>query len=148
MFMNRIHLNTKIYRIILIFTIITLSLSFLISLKPVFAQVLVAIDDEYTMLEDDVLSVVAPGVAANDSYTGSLTVFKDSDPATGSLTLDTTGAFTYTPPLDYNGFVTFTYHITDDFGSSSPAIVTITVTAINDPPVSYTHLTLPTKRIV
>ncbi|MEJ2750123.1 MAG: cadherin-like domain-containing protein [Anaerolineae bacterium] len=135
--MKRIYLNAKFHRVILIVTIISLSLLFLISLKPVFAADPIAVDDAYTTPEDIEKLIDAPGVAANDSGdVGTLTVLLDSNPLVGNLTLDKTGAFTYTPPLNYNGLVTFTYHLTDALGTSSPAVVTITVTAVNDPPTA------------
>src|SRR5205807_7644887 len=60
------------------------------------------------------------------------------------------GGFTYTPTANFNGADTFTYTASDGHGGTAIANVTLTVAAVNDPPVavadSYsatenTHLT-------
>jgi hypothetical protein len=60
-------------------------------------------------------------------------------PAGGSLTLNPNGTFSYTPPTNYNGPVTFQYQVNDGQGQgnslSAPATVSITVTPVNDKPV-------------
>jgi hypothetical protein len=51
---------------------------------------------------------------------------------------ETAGTVTYTPDLDYNGEDSFTFHVYDGMATSTPeTTVTITVTPVNDPPVSY-----------
>lgn len=61
-------------------------------------------------------------------------------PAGGSLTVNSDGTFSYTPPLDYNGPVTFQYRVNDGQGQgnslSDPATVTINVAPINDEPAT------------
>ncbi len=53
----------------------------------------------------------------------------------GSLIIKGDGAYTFTPALDYNGaFPAITYTITDGKGETASASLTITVTAVNDPP--------------
>jgi hypothetical protein len=90
--------------------------------------------DSYQTIEDYQLMVSAPGVLTNDTGTG-LTAVLASAVNTGTLDLQSTGAFTYTPPADYSGLVTYTYSATVP-GASQTALVTITVTAANDPPVA------------
>jgi len=93
--------------------------------------------DGYTVSEDRVLVVPAPGVLGNDGDANgdSLTVHPESDPASGTLALYADGGLVYTPTLDWNGMVTFTYHVHDTGSAVSQiARVTITVTARNDPP--------------
>ena len=126
------------YRLSLIFIIVTLPLSLVFSLSAVLASAPIVQDDNYATNEDTPLIVAAPGVLANDTGSGSgvLTAVKDSDPVGGTLVLSSAGAFTYTPALDFNGVVTFTYHANDDGGDSTTAVVTITVTAVNDAPVA------------
>ncbi len=98
----------------------------------------IAVDDSYTATEDVVLNVaVAAGLLANDSdVDSSLTAVLLAPPASGSLSIDTNGSFIYTPAANANGVVTFTYRAYDGEIYSSPATVTITITAVNDAPVA------------
>jgi VCBS repeat-containing protein len=98
----------------------------------------VASNDTYTVAEDGVLNVAAPGVLSNDSDPegGLLSAVLDSGPANGSVTLNADGSFTYTPNANFNGNDSFTYTATNGSTSSSPATVTITVSAVNDVPVA------------
>jgi VCBS repeat-containing protein len=94
-------------------------------------------DDSYTTPEDTTLTVVAPGVLANDSDVDGdvLTSILVTGPAHGVLTLNTNGSFTYTPVLNYNGPDSFTYKANDGQADSpTNAVVSITVTPVNDPP--------------
>jgi len=96
----------------------------------------VAEDDGYTTPEDTSLAVAAPGVLGNDSDgdlpPNPLTAVLEDGPVTGSLDLRTDGSFAYTPTLDYNGVVTFTYYVSDGLAVSPPATVVITVTPVCD----------------
>ena len=56
--------------------------------------------------------------------------------ATATLTLNADGSFDYTPDADFNGDDSFTYFANDGQADSAPATVTITVNAVNDPPVA------------
>jgi hypothetical protein len=56
-----------------------------------------------------------------------LAVIKVSDPAHGTLTLNSNGSFVYTPTTDYFGTDQFTYKLTDGKAFSAPATVTLTV---------------------
>ena len=71
----------------------------------------VAADDNYTVAEDGVLTVAAPGVLANDTDADgdTLTAQLVSGPADGTLALNADGSFTYTPAADANGPDSFTY---------------------------------------
>jgi len=57
-------------------------------------------------------------------------------PASGTLELNADGSFVYTPPGDFNGTVTFKYRVNDGTTTSDPITVTLTVAAVNDPPVA------------
>jgi len=98
----------------------------------------VADDNGYSTDEDIPLNVPAPGVLYGDSDDNgdALTAVKDDDPVNGILDFSSDGAFVYTPALNYNGVVTFTYHANDTISDSNTALVTITVTAQQDPPVA------------
>ncbi|UCD37354.1 MAG: tandem-95 repeat protein [Fidelibacterota bacterium] len=98
----------------------------------------VAQDDAYSGSEDTPLTVDAPGVLANDTDVDGdpLTATLVDGPAEGSLTLNADGSFTYTPASGYNGTATFTYQASDGDLASNTATVSITVSAVNDPPVA------------
>src|SRR6266850_1176965 len=93
-------------------------------------------DDSYTTPEDTTLTVNATGVLANDSDVDGdpLNAVLVSGPTHGTLTLNSDGSFSYTPALNYNGPDSFTYKANDGQADSAPAMVSITVTPVNDPP--------------
>jgi len=96
-------------------------------------------DDTYITDEDTPLTVVAPGVLANDSdVDGDVLVVATliDSPVYGSLTLNSDGSFSYTPDADFNGDDSFSYVASDGFAGSNIATVTITVSPVNDAPVA------------
>lgn len=64
-----------------------------------------------------------------------LTATLGTGPSHGTLALAGTGAYTYTPALNYNGPDSFTYAASDGIASTN-ATVNITVTPVNDAPVA------------
>jgi VCBS repeat-containing protein len=100
----------------------------------------VAVNDAYTTPEDTTLTVAAPGVKGNDSDPDPGDTFDAllvAQPQHGTLTLNASGAFTYTPAANYNGPDAFTYRLRDAGGLfSGTATVSLTVTPVNDPPVA------------
>ena len=100
-----------------------------------------AVDDFYTTAEDFKLEV-SPlnGVLKNDSGFAPgnpLTAMLVTDVANGALIFAPDGSFTYTPDKDWFGVEQFTYRVDDNGIYIGTATVTITVVAINDPPVAY-----------
>jgi VCBS repeat-containing protein len=97
-----------------------------------------AFNDSYSVNEDSVLTVNAPGVLANDTdVEGSpLSATLVTQPTHGTLTFNANGSFTYTPHLNFHGTDTFTYQVSDGQLESNVATVTITVNEINDAPVA------------
>ncbi|MGE5609601.1 MAG: Ig-like domain-containing protein, partial [Bacillota bacterium] len=94
-------------------------------------------DDAYETNEDVPLVVDAEtGLLANDADVNGtdLTIAVETQPAHGTLALNTDGSFTYTPEANWNGVDTFTYHVNDGLASSGTATVTITVNLLNDVP--------------
>lgn len=99
----------------------------------------VAKADAYPAAEDTALSVGAgAGVLANDSDPDgpAMSAVLVAAPAHGSLTLFPDGAFSYLPDADWSGTDTFRYRASDGLDSSAPVTVTLSVAAVNDPPVA------------
>ncbi len=94
----------------------------------------VAGDDSFTTKEDTFLSGT---VATNDSDVdgGALVFSLIGGPIVG-LTFNPDGTFSYSPPLNSNGPVTFDYQVDDGKGGTDTATVTINVTPVNDAPVA------------
>ncbi len=98
----------------------------------------VASPDAYTVDEDLLLTVPAPGVLANDSdVDGDLLVaMLVAGPTHGTLAFNTNGSFLYRPNTNFNGTDSFVCKASDGSLNSSNATVTITVNPVNDPPVA------------
>jgi len=98
----------------------------------------VAVDDSYTVEQDTVLTVSAPGVLGNDTDADGDTMeaTRTAFPAHGTSTMSPNGSFTYTPYSEYVGTDTFQYKVNDGTDDSAIATVTITVTEAGgqDPP--------------
>ena len=95
-----------------------------------------AVDDDYSIDEDTVLTVEAPGVLANDTDVDGqvLTATLLRGPERGNLSLRSDGSFTLLPGGNLHGTYTFTYAATDTSAAADQAVVTIEVKPINDPP--------------
>lgn len=106
--------------------------------------------NSYSVNEDAVLTVpVATGVLANDTSqtSASLTAAINTQPANGSVTLNSNGSFTYTPNGNFFGTDTFTYIASDGTNQSAATTVTVTVNAQPDAPVAVADsLTISNSR--
>ena len=107
----------------------------------------VAQDDPYTTQEDTPL-VITPllndvdidgdtlrvqsinGVALTPGVAQSIAV------PNGSVSVAANGALTFIPAPDFNGVTRFAYVVSDDQGGTATAVISITVVAVNDPPVA------------
>jgi VCBS repeat-containing protein len=99
----------------------------------------VAAADSYSTNEGQTLNVGARnGVLDNDTDgdRDGLTAFLVSGPASGTLTLEPNGGFSFAPAAGFAGTVTFSYEAGDGTVRSNTAAVTITVNAVNGPPTS------------
>lgn len=107
----------------------------------------VAWGDAYSTIEDMPMFVPPPGVLDNDEDVDGdlLTAVKDSDPVSGTLTLNADGSVIYTPIPDYYGVVTFTYHAHDEIEDSNVVTVLITVRGENDAPLAVDNVYTTTK---
>ena len=94
----------------------------------------VAADAAATTAEDTAKSGTLP--AASDADGDPVSYAKASNPAHGSVTVSTGGAYTYTPAANYNGADSFAYTVSDGRGGSNTYTVALTVTPVNDAPVA------------
>jgi subtilisin family serine protease len=96
----------------------------------------VATDDTATTTEDAAVSIP---VLANDTDEDGdgLSVSGVGSPANGTALLDPSGtAIQYTPVPGYSGTDAFSYTISDGAGGADAAAVTVTITAVDDPPTA------------
>jgi VCBS repeat-containing protein len=93
--------------------------------------------DSYELNEDEPLSIDVPGVLANDSDLDGdeLIASIQTLPANGIVTLQSDGAFVYSPSQDFFGLDGFTYLATDG-QASSIAAVSLKVNSLNDVPTA------------
>ena len=99
----------------------------------------VADDETYAATEDTILNVpVSSGVLVGDTDADGnpLTAVLVDSPATGTLTFNSNGAFSYVPAANASGTVSFTYRASDGTLTSNLATVTINIAAVNDAPVA------------
>lgn len=117
--------------------IVTSEMTTTLSTQAIGSNDPIAHTDGYETNEDDLLTVTAPGVLANDvnGNISELTAVLVNDVQTGTLTLDTDGSFIYSPPLNFNGAVSFTYVAHDGVADSEETTVEITVLPQNDAPI-------------
>ncbi len=93
-----------------------------------------AVDDAVTTPED---TPVNTAVLANDHSIDEATAIAIvSSPAHGTATLEADRTITYSPDPDWFGTDTYTYRVSDTTGDTDTAVVTVTVTPVDDgPPV-------------
>ena len=84
--------------------------------------------------EDTPVDVTFQAVSPSN---GTITYSVVANPSHGQLT-GSGSSRTYTPAPDYNGSDSFTYRANDGTGNSNTATVSITIAAVNDPPVAAT----------
>ena len=98
-----------------------------------------AVDDNYTVQEDTVRNVAAPGVLGNDTDPNGdpLQAFVLVGPLhEASFTLNLDGSFSYRPLPNYDSTDQFTYRACDPGGECDSATVFLTIVGANDPPVA------------
>ncbi len=86
--------------------------------------------DDYTVAEDS--GATDFDVLANDE--SGLTLVSVSTPDAGGSASIVNNRIRYTPAADFNGSETFRYSARNAAGRTASAVVTVTVTAVNDPP--------------
>ncbi|WP_309386122.1 Ig-like domain-containing protein, partial [Cerasicoccus frondis] len=96
-------------------------------------QAPIATSASFTLAEDTELSNLLSGT---DPDGDTLTFSLASQPSHGVLSLAADGAFTYTPPLNYNGADAFSFQVDDGQAVSAPSTVSLTITPVNDAPTA------------
>ncbi|WP_178130441.1 Ig-like domain-containing protein [Reyranella sp. CPCC 100927] len=86
-----------------------------------------------TTVED---TPVSGRVTATDADGDALTYARDGGPANGSVVVNLDGTYTYTPNPNYFGPDSFTVLVSDGNGGTTTVTINVTVTPVNDPPVS------------
>ena len=84
-------------------------------------------------------------LTATDVDGDPLTFTKATDPAHGTVIVNSDGTYTYTPATNYTGPDSFTYTVSDGNGGTVTKTVTINVTPVNDAPV-ISAITAPPSR--
>ena len=92
--------------------------------------------DDSAMTDEDTAVTLDLLANASDVDGDALSAEILSGPSHGRLSLNEDGSFTYTPDANYHGPDGFTYRVSDGSLSSAAATVSLTVTAVNDAPVS------------
>ena len=92
----------------------------------------VAVDDTYTVVSGQSLTVTAPGVLANDTNADEMPLSATlvTAPTNGQLMLNDDGSFSYTPNVGFSGTDSFTYTATDGYFTSAPATVSLTIYSV------------------
>jgi hypothetical protein len=93
-------------------------------------QAPVANADDYELNQDETLSInAALGLLANDAALAGLglTAVLVSEPAHGTLSLESDGSFTYLPQSGYSGDDSFAYQANAEGSTSLPVQVSLTI---------------------
>ena len=93
----------------------------------------VALNGSATTAEDIAVTITLGG---SDVEGVTLTYAVVNGPAHGTLGAVNGNSVTYTPAANFNGTDTFTFRANDGASNSTVAVVTITVTPVNDPPTA------------
>jgi len=101
----------------------------------------IAVNDNYSAVEDEFLNISAPGVLCNDSDPddgpSDLSAEIVSNTSHGDISLNSNGSFSYDPDNNFYGVDSFTYQASDGLNYSNIATVTINISNINDAPVAF-----------
>ena len=103
--------------------------------QQVLNQAPTAQPDTASTTEDTAVTIA---VLANDTDPdgNALTIVGFVSPSHGTVVVNAGTSVTYTPATNYAGPDTFAYTVSDGQGGATTGTVTITVTAVNDPPVA------------
>ena len=94
-----------------------------------------ALNDNVTLAEDSSVTLI---LMANDP--GDRTIAIVDDPDFGTIVINEDGSVTYIPADDYYGDDEFTYSLIGDEGETDTAVVSVSVSPVNDSPVALDDL--------
>lgn len=107
----------------------------------------VAVSREITLVEDGSVDIAVTATDAEGQLDASSVAIVTA-PASGVLTPVVAGTWRYQPNANYNGTDAFTFSYADTDGLvSTPGVVSITVTPINDVPVSLADTASTSERV-
>jgi hypothetical protein len=92
-------------------------------------------DDSATLAEDEVTTIAALANDLNAQQPGFAPIIVDA-PVHGQITINADGTFSFAPEKDWHGEDHFSYKLSDGHVDSNLAIVSLTVTPVNDAPVA------------
>jgi len=95
----------------------------------------IANDDTASVIEDSSGNQLNVRANDNDPDNNPLSIVSVSAPSHGTATFTSTHVY-YTPQTNYAGSDSFSYTIADGQGGTDTGMVTVTITPVNDPPVS------------
>jgi len=111
---------------------VTITVTVVANTPPVANDTPVATDEDISL--DITVDSVASDTGGGDSL--AFDNFDATSAEGGTVVVDPANTIlTYTPAPDFNGLDTFSYFVTDGLDSSNMATVTVTVNAVDDPPV-------------
>lgn len=96
-------------------------------------------NDSLTTTEDAPLSIALVDLLANDGDLedgGTLTIANSTQPSNGTLINDSNGNYLYIPNPDFKGSDSFAYTVSDRDGGTVSAVVSLSVTSVNDLPIA------------
>jgi VCBS repeat-containing protein len=94
----------------------------------------VAVHDQVATDEDTALLIYV--LLNDDDVDGDLITLDSVSQPDNGVTGHSTDTVVYTPTLDWSGWDTFTYTISDGNGGSATAVVSVTVNPVNDAPLA------------
>jgi Ca2+-binding RTX toxin-like protein len=106
-------------------------------------QAPVAASASVTMQEDGVLSGSLP--PATDADADTVTYASSSNPAHGSVTVQSDGSYSYTPAANFSGSDSFGFSVSDGRGGSNSYLVSIQINAVNDAPAGTVTMSGDTR---
>ena len=105
-----------------------------VTVAPVNDQPVADSSSDTVLTEDTSIDIVLTG---SDTDLDTLTFSIDSQPSNGTLTGVPPGPLTYTPDGDYSGTDQFSFRVYDGTLYSDLAIISMTVSPLNDAPTAY-----------
>lgn len=100
----------------------------------------IATDNTFTVTEDSPNNILDVLVDDSDVDGDSLTITEIGMLSAGGTAVNNTSTISYTPALNFFGMETFTYTVSDGNGGEATAVVTVTVSSVNDPPIAVSDI--------